>query len=171
LPPQGGLHPGCPAGEIGTSDVPKSRPARLSTSPRVRANGAFPAIRGKNLYDLKDQDGKFTTQEFTYNWQKTSGDRYRRVQRFVDAFFPKIAEFQKPPRHPKWREVNIAATLPGWTRFEVAQTWLESQHAQRASAEPAARPPSTQPASPSNQPALDPALYQEFMRWRQQQGR
>jgi signal transduction histidine kinase len=28
------------------------------------ANGAFPGIRGKNLHDMKDQDGKFTTQDF-----------------------------------------------------------------------------------------------------------
>src|SRR5262245_48638868 len=26
------------------------------------ANGAFPGIRGKNLHDMRDQDGKFTTQ-------------------------------------------------------------------------------------------------------------
>ena len=58
----------------------------------------------------------------------------RRVQRFVEAFFPKIAEFQKPPRHPKWREVNISATLPGWNRFEAAQDWLD-KHAQQASAD------------------------------------
>jgi hypothetical protein len=62
-----------------------------------------------------------------YNWPKTNVDRYRRVQRFVEAFFPKIDEFQKPPRHPKWREVNLAANLPGWTRFEVAQQWLDNQ--------------------------------------------
>jgi uncharacterized protein len=62
-----------------------------------------------------------------YNWPKTNPDRYRRVQRFVEAFFPKISEFQKPPRHPKWREVNLAAILPGWTRFEAAQQWLDSQ--------------------------------------------
>jgi uncharacterized protein len=69
-----------------------------------------------------------------YDWPKTHNDRYRRVQRFVDAFFPKIAEFQKPPRHPKWREVNISATLPGWKRFEAAQDWLD-RHAQQASAD------------------------------------
>ena len=69
-----------------------------------------------------------------YDWPKTHIDRYRRVQRFVDAFFPKIAEFQKPPRHPKWREVNISATLPGWNRFEAAQDWLD-KHAQQASAD------------------------------------
>jgi uncharacterized protein len=69
-----------------------------------------------------------------YNWPKTNTDRYGRVQRFVDAFFPKIAEFQKPPYHPKWREVNIAATLPGWNRFDAAQAWLDG-HAQQASAD------------------------------------
>jgi uncharacterized protein len=62
-----------------------------------------------------------------YNWPKANIDRYRRVQRFVEAFFPRISDFQKPPRHPRWSEVNLAATLPGWTRFEVAQQWLDSQ--------------------------------------------
>src|SRR5215475_1745143 len=28
------------------------------------ANGAFPGIRGKNLHDMRDQNGKFTTQDF-----------------------------------------------------------------------------------------------------------
>jgi uncharacterized protein len=88
----------------------------------------------------------------SYNWPKTNVDRYRRVQRFVEAFFPRITEFQRPPRHPKWRDANLAATLPGWTRFEAAQAWLES-HGQAAPnpagtraatatiAAPAARPP------------------------------
>jgi uncharacterized protein len=69
-----------------------------------------------------------------YNWPKTNTDRYGRVQRFVEAFFPKIAEFRKPPYHPKWREVNIGATLPGWNRFDAAQAWLDRQ-AQQASAD------------------------------------
>jgi TRAP-type uncharacterized transport system substrate-binding protein len=62
----------------------------------------------------------------TYNWPKSNADRYQRVQRFIAAFFPKISEFQKPPRHQKWREVNLAAVLPGWSRFEAAQTWLDN---------------------------------------------
>jgi TRAP-type uncharacterized transport system substrate-binding protein len=87
-----------------------------------------------------------------YNWPKTSVDRYRRIQRFVEAFFPRIADFQRPPRHPKWHDVNLAATLPGWTRFEAAQAWLDSHQqaaprspgtaaAAPATAGPAARPP------------------------------
>jgi TRAP-type uncharacterized transport system substrate-binding protein len=117
-----------------------------------------------------------------YNWPKTNVDRYRRVQRFVEAFFPKISEFQKPPRHPKWREVNIAATLPGWNRFEVAQQWLDSQRVQQAqrntpnkgavAVEQAAASGGTRSASSTEQPkpTVDPALYQEFLKWRQLRG-
>ena len=116
-----------------------------------------------------------------YNWPKTNVDRYRRVQRFVEAFFPKISEFQKPPRHPKWREVNIAATLPGWNRFEVAQQWLDSQRVQAqrntpnkgaVAVEQAAASGGTRSASSTEQPkpTVDPALYQEFLKWRQLRG-
>ncbi len=123
-----------------------------------------------------------------YNWPKTNVDRYRRVQRFVEAFFPKISEFQRPPRHPKWREVNIAAILPGWTRFEVAQAWIDNQQRndandnnkggpgtaeQAATARQAGASGGSRSASSAEQlkPAADAGLYQEFLRWRQQQGR
>jgi uncharacterized protein len=117
-----------------------------------------------------------------YNWPKNT-DRYARVQRFVDAFFSKIAEFQKPPRHVKWREVNIAATLPSWPRFPAAQEWLDNQSRAYGNADltPAARPRTTASggATPphgsanhsSAQVLIDPALYQEFLKWRQSTGR
>ncbi|MBI4274301.1 MAG: TAXI family TRAP transporter solute-binding subunit, partial [Rhizobiales bacterium] len=59
-----------------------------------------------------------------YNWWSGS-EGYRVIDKFVQAFFSKLPEFQKPPRHPKWREANIAATLTGWTRFAAAQEWLD----------------------------------------------
>jgi TRAP transporter TAXI family solute receptor len=59
-----------------------------------------------------------------YNWPERS-ERYIKVARFVDAFFSKFDEFQKPARHPKWREVNINGTIPGWNRFKPAQEWLD----------------------------------------------
>ena len=59
-----------------------------------------------------------------YNWEP-NGERYKRVAAFVDAFFDGFDEFLKPPRHPKWQEVNLAAQLPGWTRFRPAQEWLD----------------------------------------------
>ena len=72
-----------------------------------------------------------------YNWPKGS-DRYRRIDKFVQQFFPKLADFQKPPRHPKWRETNLAATLPGWTRFAGADEWLR-QHRPPAQRRPRPR--------------------------------
>jgi TRAP transporter TAXI family solute receptor len=59
-----------------------------------------------------------------YNWS-TAGERYRKVERFVKAFFSNFEAFLKAPRHPKWREVNLAAELPGWRRFAPAEEWLE----------------------------------------------
>src|SRR4051794_19054007 len=58
-----------------------------------------------------------------FNWPRNT-DRYRRIQKFVENFFPRLAEFQKAPRHPKWKEANLAAVLPGWTRFAGAEDWL-----------------------------------------------
>ena len=59
-----------------------------------------------------------------FNWPENT-ERYRRVARFVEVFFSKFDEFLKPHRHPKWREVNLAATVPGWKRFKAAQDWLD----------------------------------------------
>lgn len=58
-----------------------------------------------------------------YNWPKGS-EPYRRLEDFVGRFFSKSAEFAQPPRHPKWRETNFAASVPGWTRFQPAEDWL-----------------------------------------------
>ncbi len=60
----------------------------------------------------------------TNNWQPAS-DRYRRVAKFVEALFSRFAEFKKPPRHPKWQEVDLSKELPGWQRFPAAQELLQ----------------------------------------------
>jgi hypothetical protein len=59
-----------------------------------------------------------------YNWPAGT-ERYRRIAKFVDAFFPRLSEFQKRALHPKWRETNLAATISGWRRFPAAEEWLE----------------------------------------------
>jgi TRAP transporter TAXI family solute receptor len=70
---------------------------------------------------------------FAYNWPKNS-DRYRRIDKFVKAFFPKISEFQKAPRHPKWQDTNLAAVIPGWKRFEGADDWIKNHREQELAA-------------------------------------
>jgi TRAP-type uncharacterized transport system substrate-binding protein len=58
-----------------------------------------------------------------YNWPPET-DRYRRVARFVEYFFNRFDQFQKPPFHPKWKEINLASSLTGWTRFRAAEELL-----------------------------------------------
>ena len=67
----------------------------------------------------------------TFNWPEKT-ERYHRVANFVNAFFSKFDEFRKPPRHPKWKEASITATIPGWTRFKAAQDWIDHWNAQQA---------------------------------------
>jgi len=58
-----------------------------------------------------------------YNWPPES-ERYRRVARFVEYFFKRFDQFRQPPFHPKWNEINLASSLPGWTRFRAAEELL-----------------------------------------------
>jgi TRAP-type uncharacterized transport system substrate-binding protein len=61
-----------------------------------------------------------------YNWPKGS-NRYRLLDFFVRSLFSRFSELQAGPHHPKWREVNLAATLPGWSQFLPAQRWFDQQ--------------------------------------------
>jgi TRAP transporter TAXI family solute receptor len=111
-----------------------------------------------------------------YNWPKGT-DRYNRIVSFIDHFFPKLAEFQKPPRHGKWKETNLAAKLPGWTRFPYADEWLQ-KHPARVAATPsierkqfnefvASRDPNAGPLAESGSFEERERLFQEFLKWKQ----
>ena len=52
-------------------------------------------------------------------------ERYRNVSNFVDVFFTGFRTLLEPGHHPKWREINLAADVPGLTRFPPAQQWLD----------------------------------------------
>jgi TRAP-type uncharacterized transport system substrate-binding protein len=64
-----------------------------------------------------------------YAWPENSA-RYNRLAKFVQEFFSRIDQFREGARHPKWSEINIAANMPGWTRFKPATVWL-GEHQQR----------------------------------------
>jgi TRAP-type uncharacterized transport system substrate-binding protein len=108
-----------------------------------------------------------------FNWSK-GGDRYRRIERFVERLFAKWDQFQKPPRHPKWRDVNLAATVPGWTRYAVAQQMLDRFRGPSLAGEGElgrdfqaflSRAGTSVPQTQSDREAL----FREFMQWREQQ--
>lgn len=61
-----------------------------------------------------------------FNWPDNS-NRSERVARFVDHLFSRIDRLQAPGFDPKWKSVNLAATVPGLTRVPAAQAWLGRQ--------------------------------------------
>ena len=101
-----------------------------------------------------------------YNWPRDS-DRYQKIEKFVEAFFPRLAKLQAPPHHPKWREVNVAATLPGWTRFGAAEDWLRDHREPSAAArEQFEHFVSTRQARAATAEERE-RLFQDFMQWQQ----
>ena len=68
-----------------------------------------------------------------FGWNPSSV-RYRNLVMFVNEFFTKFPELLKPPHHPAWHNVNLAAAQPGWVRFPPAEAWL-------AAHKPGAAPP------------------------------
>jgi TRAP-type uncharacterized transport system substrate-binding protein len=109
-----------------------------------------------------------------FNWPRAS-DRYRRIERFAERLFSQWDQFLAPPRHPKWRDVNLSATVPGWTRHAIAEQMLGRFYGPAAA--------SQEDISRDFQAFLDrigtgapqsqtdrEALFREFLQWRTQQG-
>jgi TRAP-type uncharacterized transport system substrate-binding protein len=108
-----------------------------------------------------------------YNWPEKSS-RYQLLGTFVDAFFSRFSEFQAPPRHPKWQEVNLAAILPGWKRFKPAERWLQSSQARgpgAAATGSVSQYDTSQKWSPERRDADTERLFKEFLHWREQRGK
>jgi TRAP transporter TAXI family solute receptor len=109
-----------------------------------------------------------------FNWEQ-GNPRYQKVSRFIEAFFGKFEEFQKPPRHPKWQEVSLTAQVPGWKRFAPAEEWL--RRATTASGgDPRVRREFDRFLSerrvdgPLNAEQRE-AIFQDFLRWQSQRQR
>jgi uncharacterized protein len=135
------------------------------------AESYFPARFANADYPrLVDQDKPVETLAVgsllaVFNWPENS-DRYSRVSRFVDAFFSRFDEFLQPGRHPKWKEVNLAADVPGWERVKPAQDWLNRT---AAVGRPSAQVKSFEDFMSSRGVAVSPeqreALFRDFLAW------
>jgi TRAP-type uncharacterized transport system substrate-binding protein len=104
---------------------------------------------------------------------QSGNDRYRRLERFVEGLFTKWDKFREPPRHPKWRDVNLAATVPGWTRWGVAEEMLrrirpkDAVDPQVASSDFSAfLKDKGSPAANFTQEQRE-ALFREFLQWQE----
>jgi TRAP-type uncharacterized transport system substrate-binding protein len=110
-----------------------------------------------------------------YNFApKANPDRYQRLARFVETLFGKIANLQRPPFHPKWKEVALNAALPGWTRFRPAQEWLErgvvtTLESREKFDQFLASRPAGAPAPALDKPEDRESLFRQFMEWSRRQ--
>jgi hypothetical protein len=156
-------------GDLRLIAVPFARPLRDDFLPAALTSEDYPGLvePGRRVDTVA-----VGTVLIAYNWAKDS-DQYKKIRKFVGAFFPQIGKLQAPPHHPKWREVNLAATLPGWPRFAGAETWL-AQHKDNTPVEGArtkfdefvrARGGDTGSAEDHEK------LFQEFLQWSEARAR
>lgn len=111
--------------------------------------------------------------------------RYKNLTRFTDAFFDGFGTLRDPAHHPKWREVNLAADVPGWRRFMPAQKWLDQAPALRAK-RVSETPKKVEPERRAedfksfveSRPELgklsgpdQDKLFSDFLRWNKEQGK
>ncbi|CCD93240.1 conserved exported hypothetical protein [Bradyrhizobium sp. ORS 375] len=94
----------------------------------------------------------------TNNWPPAS-ERYRRVARFVEELYAKLPDLKKPPRHPKWQEVDLSRDLPGWQRFPLAQDLLQQAQFEQFRAARAQGQPMPETAADKQR------LFREFREW------
>ncbi|MBU2534199.1 MAG: hypothetical protein KKB37_15770 [Alphaproteobacteria bacterium] len=52
--------------------------------------------------------------------------RRAKITRFIDAFLARLTELQRPPRHPRWRDVNLGAAIAGYERYDTVAQWLQT---------------------------------------------
>jgi hypothetical protein len=142
--------------------VPYDKSLQASYLPASIGNEDYPTLIAKE--DKVDTIAA-TTVLISYNWPKESV-RYERTAKFVNAFYSKISEFYKPPRNPLWKSVNLAATIPGWTRFPAAEEWLTYWRAIQAKGQEAdfKQFVSEQSAKLSTEQAEQ--MFQEFQIWK-----
>jgi TRAP-type uncharacterized transport system substrate-binding protein len=118
-----------------------------------------------------------------YDWPADT-ERHRRMVRFVDYLFERLPKLQQEPGyHKNWKDVNLAAAVPGWQRFKPLTDRLEKTERARpkvsapsvsgatatttAAQEEVARGQAAR-AAPGNA-AEQERLFREFLEWRRRQ--
>ncbi len=129
--------------------------------------GEFTQKDYPNLLDGKDHIDTIAVPAVlaVYNWP-TNSNRYHKVQRFTQYLFNRWDTFLHPPYHPKWQDVNLAAPVPGWTRWGPAQEMLKQLQSQRQTQQKADFQAflNSRPDAPTDEASRD-ALFRKFLQW------
>jgi len=104
-----------------------------------------------------------------YNWRPET-DRYRRCVRFVEYLFERFDKLRGPTFQPDWKEMNLAGTIPGWTRFPPAQEMVNKAASAKVGIDPVMARQQAARAAPGNA-AEQERLFQQFLEWSKQQKR
>jgi TRAP-type uncharacterized transport system substrate-binding protein len=100
-----------------------------------------------------------------YNFPKGT-DRARRLERFIQYYFERFDKLLQPSFHPKWKDINLAAKVPGWNRYWLAADKLAAM--QRTDVPPAQTAPT---GATIKRDPTDQELFQQFLTWRKQHGK
>jgi hypothetical protein len=89
----------------------------LLSSRRARCRGEYPNLikQGERVTTIA-----VPTALVAFNFPAKS-NRFERLARFVDYLFWRIEKLPQPGFDPKWKSINLAATVPGLARFPAAQ--------------------------------------------------
>ena len=91
---------------------------------------------------------------------------------FVENLFTGMAKLKVGDHHHKWRDVNLAASIPGFPRATVAEAWLGLQSqpmAETAATKSEVQLTAAEPQAPTSASISEDqreALFQEFIEWR-----
>jgi TRAP-type uncharacterized transport system substrate-binding protein len=102
-----------------------------------------------------------------YAWRPRT-DRYNRMVRFIDYLFERLPKLQTAAGyHPKWRELNLAANVPGWQRFAAMQMKLVAAAAAKGdpSADGTAKVQAEIARLAPGNTAEQNRILREYMRW------
>jgi TRAP-type uncharacterized transport system substrate-binding protein len=104
-----------------------------------------------------------------YDWPKST-DRYKRLERVVEYLFERFEKLQKEPGyHEKWKDVNLAAAVPGWERFQPLQERLDKMAAAAPRGVDATQLRAQATRAAPHDSAEQERLFQRFLEWNRKQ--
>jgi ABC-type amino acid transport substrate-binding protein len=105
-----------------------------------------------------------------YNFPKGS-DQARRLERFIQYYFERFDKLKQPSFHPKWKDVNLAAKVPGWSRYWLAAEKVDAMaKASSVSGTEGAKRSPAESAANRDPPEQD-ELFKQFLVWDKQRGK
>ena len=121
---------GKPVAFIG--EVDRSEQLRLLAIPPARIKAAYlPSELTPDIYpNLIDAGDPVETVAVSavlaaYNWP-ADHPRRQKLNRFIESFSANFSRLLQPPFHPKWREIELSAQVPGWQRVTAAEQMAEA---------------------------------------------